>query len=262
VNSAQGLNPDGCPPRPTTLGDLLYTTPTRVSVSENDWVRIVRWIAAGDPLAFYALYDRTREIVFTLLLRMTNDPKTAETITVEVFAQIWREAPSCDFSRSSVIGWILERSRRMALNQVQSAPATNGRYDGLQAVPDVWAQLAQKIGLENVFFGNPTWPASVLLRDPDWELAAPGISCRLLATDAESKRVSMMVRLDPGTDYPPHRHAGREELYLLHGELMIDEKKVCPGDYVHAEPESVDHRVWSERGCTCVLMTSTQDVIL
>src|SRR5688572_33418484 len=66
-------------------------------------------------------------------------------------------------------------------------------------------------------------------RDPDWELAAPGISCRLLATDAESKRVSMMVRLDPGTDYPPHRHAGREELYLLHGELMIDEKKVCPG---------------------------------
>jgi quercetin dioxygenase-like cupin family protein len=234
-----------------------------VSVSENDWVRTVRWIAAGDPLAFYALYDRTREIVFTLLLRMTNDPRTAEAITLEVFAHIWREASSCDSLRGSVIGWILDHARRMALNRVQSAcPTTNGRHDGPQTVPNAWAQLARNIGLENGFLGNPAWPASVLLKDPDWELAAPGISCRLLATDAESKRVSMMVRLDPGTDYPPHRHAGREDLYLLHGELMIDEKKVCPGDYVHAEPDSVDHRVWSEKGCTCVLMTSTKDVIL
>jgi len=71
-----------------------------------------------------------------------------------------------------------------------------------------------------------------------------------------------LVRLDPGTDYPPHRHSGREELYLLDGELMIDDKKIYPGDYVRAEADSVDHRVWSKTGCTCVLMTSTKDVIL
>ena len=28
-------------------------------------------------------------------------------------------------------------------------------------------------------------------------------------------RVSMLVRLEPGTDYPPHRHGGVEELHLL-----------------------------------------------
>ena len=78
----------------------------------------------------------------------------------------------------------------------------------------------------------------------------------------ERNRVSMLVRLAPGTDYPPHRHAGVEELHLLYGELMIDDKKLYPGDYIRAEADSVDHRVWSDTGCTCVLLTSTKDVIL
>jgi len=69
----------------------------------------------------------------------------------------------------------------------------------------------------------------------------------------------MLVRLEPGTDYPPHCHAGVEELHLLHGELMIDDKKLYPGDYIRADAGSIDHRVWSETGCTCVLLTSTKD---
>src|SRR6266403_2151326 len=67
----------------------------------------------------------------------------------------------------------------------------------------------------------------------------------------------MLVRLAPGTDYPGHRHAEVEELHLLYGELMIDDKKFHPGDYIRAEADSVDHRVWSETGCTCVLLTAT-----
>jgi hypothetical protein len=43
---------------------------------------------------------------------------------------------------------------------------------------------------------------------------------------------------------------------------MIDDKKLYPGDYIRAEADSVDHRVWSETGCTCVIVTSTKDVIL
>ena len=76
------------------------------------------------------------------------------------------------------------------------------------------------------------------------------------------KALSMLVRLAPGTDYPPHRHAGVEELHLLHGELMVNEKKLYPGDYMRAEAGSVDHRIWSDIGCTCVLLTSIEDMIL
>jgi anti-sigma factor ChrR (cupin superfamily) len=88
---------------------------------------------------------------------------------------------------------------------------------------------------------------------------APGISCKLLARDTERDIVSMLVRLVPGGEYPPHTHAGIEELHLLDGELWIDERKLYPGDYNRAEPGTGDKRVWSETGCTCVLITSTRD---
>jgi anti-sigma factor ChrR (cupin superfamily) len=58
------------------------------------------------------------------------------------------------------------------------------------------------------------------LAEPEWEEVAPGISCKLLATDTEKARVTMVIRLAPGATYPPHIHSGIEELYLLHGEPM------------------------------------------
>ncbi len=71
--------------------------------------------------------------------------------------------------------------------------------------------------------------------------------------------VSMLVRLVPGGEYPPHMHASREELHLLDGELWIDERLLHPGDYNRCEPGTADKRVWSETGCTCVLITSAAD---
>jgi quercetin dioxygenase-like cupin family protein len=131
--------------------------------------------------------------------------------------------------------------------------------DVLRPPESLWERLSQRIAAET---GEaPLMPAPPRPVEPEWEEAAPGISVKLLATDPESDRVSMLVRLAPGAAYPPHRHAGVEELYLLHGELMIDERKLYPGDYNRAEANTVDHRVWSETGCTCVLLTSTRDVL-
>ena len=82
------------------------------------------------------------------------------------------------------------------------------------------------------------------------------------ARDRHGKdRVSMLVRLAPGASYPAHTHAGVEELHLLDGELWIDERKLFPGDYNYGAPGAGDERVWSETGCTCVLITSTKDVL-
>jgi quercetin dioxygenase-like cupin family protein len=131
--------------------------------------------------------------------------------------------------------------------------------DLLRPSVSLWGRLAQRIGEDMGEEMVP--PPSQLPAQPEWEEAAPGIACKLLAIDTEKNRLSMLVRLAPGTDYPPHRHAGVEELHLLHGELMINDKKLYPGDYIRVEAGSVDHRVWSETGCTCVLLTSTKDVL-
>ena len=132
--------------------------------------------------------------------------------------------------------------------------------DVLRPSASLWDRLAQRIAAETG--GAPAVSPPRRAAEPEWNEAAPGISCKLLATDTEKHRVSMLVRLAPGTEYPPHRHSGVEELHLLQGELMIDDRKLYPGDYNRSEPGTVDHRVWSETGCTCVLLTSYHDAIL
>ena len=132
--------------------------------------------------------------------------------------------------------------------------------DVVRPPASLWDRLARRIAVETG--EEPVVPPPQRWVEPEWEEAAPGISVKLLATDTEKDRVSMLVRLAPGAAYPPHRHGDVEELYLLDGELMIDEKKLYPGDYNRAEAGSADQRVWSETGCTCVLITSVEDIIL
>jgi quercetin dioxygenase-like cupin family protein len=129
--------------------------------------------------------------------------------------------------------------------------------DVLRPSRELQTRLARMLAAET---GQPAYvPAARQWTEPDWEEVAPGISCKLLARDAEKDIISMLVRLAPGAEYPPHTHAGVEELHLLDGELWIDERKLYPGDYNHAMPGTGDSRVWSETGCTCVLVTSTKD---
>jgi anti-sigma factor ChrR (cupin superfamily) len=131
--------------------------------------------------------------------------------------------------------------------------------DVLRPQDSLWERLTKRIAAES---GQaPLLPAPPRPAAPEWEEVAPGIFCKLLATDEEKSRVSMLVRLAPGAAYPSHRHAGVEELHLLDGELIVDEKHLHPGDYLRSEPGAVDQLVWSETGCTCVLMTSTRDVL-
>ena len=158
--------------------------------------------------------------------------------------------------------------------QISSCPECRREMDALSPVIDtfvawptdvlrpsgsLWGRLARRIadeaGAGPVSFAPTDW------REPEWMEVSPGISVKLLATDAERDRVSMLVHLGPGVDYPPHRHAGIEELHLLDGELMIDDKKLYPGDYIRAVSDSTDNRVWSETGCTCVLVTSPKDLL-
>jgi len=131
--------------------------------------------------------------------------------------------------------------------------------DLLRPSASLQARLALRIAEETGRHPLPPPPRQWL--EPKWEQVAAGIECKLLATDRERHRVSMLVRLAPGASYPAHTHAGVEELHLLHGELWIDERKLSPGDHNYGAPGASDQRVWSETGCTCVLVTSTKDML-
>jgi DNA-directed RNA polymerase specialized sigma24 family protein len=252
-----------------TLGDLLYADKAKRFVPENDWTALVQSVAAGDQLALHALYDRTHRIVFTLVLRITNDHDTVEEATLDVFHGVWRRASTYDPDSGSVLGWVMNQARSRAIGRLGLEQRKTLRpfidsfvsrpLDVLHRSGSLGERLGRRIAAETG--GEPVMPTPQRWEEPKWEEAAPGISCKLLATDTERDRVSMLVRLASGVDYPPHVHAGVEELHLLNGELWINDHKLYPGAYNRAEADTADKLVWSETGCTCVLITSSRDLI-
>src|SRR6266852_754432 len=110
-------NPRGSVPK--TLGDLLYANKAKVRVSEKDWVVLVQAIAGGDQLALHALYEQTHRIVFTLIVRITNNRETAEEVTLDVFHDVWRRASSYDPAGGSVVGWIMNQARSRAIDRLR-----------------------------------------------------------------------------------------------------------------------------------------------
>ena len=120
-----------------TLGGLLYSDKAKVPVSERDWVQLVRSIAAGDQSAMHSLYERMHRLVFTLIVRITNDSHTAEELTLDVFHDVWKRANGYDPAGGSVVGWIMNQARSRAIDRLRferRKKRVHVRGDGLPAL--------------------------------------------------------------------------------------------------------------------------------
>jgi RNA polymerase sigma-70 factor (ECF subfamily) len=107
------------PQQAGTLGDVLYSKPGKPFISEQEWVALVRAVAAGDEAALHALYERAHRPVYTLIMRLTANRETAEELTVDVFHDVWRRASSYDPADGSVLGWIMNQARSRAIDRLR-----------------------------------------------------------------------------------------------------------------------------------------------
>jgi RNA polymerase sigma-70 factor, ECF subfamily len=101
-----------------TLGDVLYADQT-LPVSEEEWLALVRSIAKGDQRALHALYERAHRVVFTLIVRITNNRQAAEEVTLDVFHDVWRRASTYDSANGSVLGWMMNQARSRAIDRLR-----------------------------------------------------------------------------------------------------------------------------------------------
>src|SRR4051794_40661414 len=102
-----------------TLRDILYADKSRVRVSEDEWLQLVRAVAGGDQRALNSLYAQTHRIVFTLIVRITMNQETAEEVTLDVFYDVWRKASTYDPANGSVVGWIMNQARSRAIDRLR-----------------------------------------------------------------------------------------------------------------------------------------------
>jgi RNA polymerase sigma-70 factor, ECF subfamily len=107
--------------RSGTLGALLYADTSKPRVSENEWVELLRAVAARDPAALNALYQRLHRVVFTIILRITRSREAAEELTVDVFHNVWRRAGDYESSGGSVVAWIMYQARSRAFDRTRFA---------------------------------------------------------------------------------------------------------------------------------------------
>jgi len=99
------------------LGNLL--SGRTATASEAQWSRLIEDIAKGDQSALHLLYDRTNQLVFTLVMRITGEREAAEEVTLDVFHDVWRRASTYDPCNGTVVGWIMNQARSRAFDRVR-----------------------------------------------------------------------------------------------------------------------------------------------
>jgi len=87
-------------------------------------------------------------------------------------------------------------------------------------------------------------PASL----PWTETAYPGVRWKALHHDPVSGRSTFLLRLEPGTSYPVHRHPEWEDYLVVEGSVQDGGAVREAGTFVH-HPGGSAHRLVSAKGC-------------
>lgn len=74
-----------------------------------------------DPAGLAAAYDRYGRDVYSLFLRITRDPTTAEDLVQELFLRLWNKAREFDAQRGALGVWLMSIARNMAIDHIRSA---------------------------------------------------------------------------------------------------------------------------------------------
>jgi quercetin dioxygenase-like cupin family protein len=88
----------------------------------------------------------------------------------------------------------------------------------------------------------------------------PGVSRKVLRSDAESGESAALVRMEPGASVPAHDHPAGEEVFVLEGDVRIGRHHMKTGDYLYTPPDA-KHAAASDRGCV-FLVTLPKPVVM
>ena len=86
--------------------------------SVSDDVVLAR-LAAGDEVAFTALFRRYQDDVYRVALLMTGKPASAEDVTQDVFLAVMSDAGRYESGRSSVKAWLCGIARNHARRRLE-----------------------------------------------------------------------------------------------------------------------------------------------
>jgi anti-sigma factor ChrR (cupin superfamily) len=87
----------------------------------------------------------------------------------------------------------------------------------------------------------------------------PGVTYKKLYFDRPSGLITMLVRMEPGTIYPAHRHSHTEQCLVLEGDLIHDGHIYHPGDFTWATAGSIDPTLGTEKGNLLLIISDEKE---
>jgi ChrR Cupin-like domain len=96
-------------------------------------------------------------------------------------------------------------------------------------------------------------------QDLEWQpYSVPGVEIANLYIDNTKREIVGILRAQSGVRYPLHTHAKVEEIYMLEGDLVVDDKVYGAFDYIRSEAGST-HAPYTIGGCMFFFRTSMDD---
>lgn len=96
----------------------------------------------------------------------------------------------------------------------------------------------------------------------EWQKVREGVWAKQLYVDRTRDMATMMVRMEPGSRYIPHRHAAPEQCFVLSGDIRDGVNVYHAGDFQCLAKGSVHGDQWTEGGCTLLIVSSLEDELL
>lgn len=120
--------------------------------------------------------------------------------------------------------------------------------DPVEAVPEIPPELPPDLKM-----------FAIRSVDLDWQpRRIEGVHAVLLFRDEASRTHSFLVKAAAGVIYPFHQHEGIEEIYMLEGELILDDEVYLAGDYIRSYPNSI-HAPSTTTGCMFLIRACIDD---
>ena len=128
--AAPRRSPDEDPTRPghATASDELLLTRVR----------------GADQRAMTDLFDRYGAMVYSVALRVLNDPAQAEDVMQEIFFQVWRRPDSFASGRGSFGAWLAVMARNRAIDALRRRRPTDSVDDVFLAVETDFASDVER----------------------------------------------------------------------------------------------------------------------
>lgn len=82
-------------------------------------LRLMQSVAAGDPAAVAALYDRFGSLIYRMAYQSLPNRDEAEDAVQEVFVRLWRTSDRYDPTRAALVTWVMLISRRYLVDRLR-----------------------------------------------------------------------------------------------------------------------------------------------